>query len=76
VVGARSVTVEGEVAPALPIVLSLRYDPSAVKKGTERVYRMDDGSWKEIAVEAHAEIGRVSASIDAWGTFAVFGERP
>ena len=76
VVGARSVTVEGEVAPALPVVLSLRYDPSAVKKGTERVYRMDDGSWKEIGAEFHPEIGRVSASIDAWGTFGVFGERP
>ena len=36
VVGAPSVTVEGEVALAQPLILSLRFDPSAVKKGTER----------------------------------------
>ena len=37
---------------------------------------MEGGSWKEIPAEFHAEIGRVNASVDAWGTFAVFGERP
>jgi hypothetical protein len=76
VVGARSVTVEGEVALAQPLTLSLRFDPSAVKKGSERLYRMEGGSWKEIPAEFHAEIGRVNAIVDAWGTFAVFGERP
>ena len=76
VVGARSVTVEGEVAIAQPLILSLRFDPSAVKKGSERLYRMEGGSWKEIPAAFHAEIGRVNAPVDAWGTFAVFGERP
>jgi hypothetical protein len=74
--GARSVTVEGEVALAQPLILTLRFDPDALKKGTERLYRMEGGSWKEIAADFHAEIGRVSALIDRWGTFAVFGERP
>ena len=49
VVGARSVTVEGEVALAQPLILSLRFEPTAVKAGTARLYRMEDGAWKEIA---------------------------
>lgn len=76
VAAARSVGVEGEVALAQPVVLWLRFDPSAVKKGTERLYRMEGGSWKEVAADFHPEIGRVSAPIDRWGTFAVFGQRP
>jgi hypothetical protein len=76
VVVAASVTVEGEVAMAQPLILSLRYDPSAAKKGTERLYRLDGEGWKAVTAELHPEIGRVSAQIDRWGTFAVFGERP
>jgi hypothetical protein len=76
VVGARSVTVEGEVAPSLPVVLSLRFEPSAMKKGTARLYRMEGGSWTEVAADVYEESGRISAPIGSWGTFAVFGERP
>jgi hypothetical protein len=74
-VGAPAVTVEGEVALAQPLILLLRFDATGVKQGTERLYRMGGASWKEIAAHFHRGIGRVSASIDSWGTFAVFGER-
>lgn len=76
VVGAPSVTVEGEVALAQPLILSMRFDPTALETGTARLYRMEGASWKEVPADFHPEIGRVNASVASWGTFAVFGERP
>ena len=72
--GATVVTVAGERPLAKAATLSLRYDGKPLVPGTAQIYRLDGATWVVLSTRADDQGGRASADIDAWGTFAVFGQ--